>query len=240
MKILVFIPAFNEENNIEEVLKTTMEVTEHYPNVDFLVVDDGSIDGTAKITRSCGVNLISHQRNMGEEAAIQTAFEYAIKNNYDYTVKLDADGEHDPKDIPKILKPLLNGKADVVIGSRYLGTFRILSRESNLFKLARCITSFLISMLIRRWLTDPTSGFKGRNRKAFMLSRFLYTNTSFLHTDLTNDIQEILFFLKNGLKIIEVPVNMIRKQAFSRCYHPTGLLRYSLELIMTVLRYMLS
>src|SRR3989338_7867273 len=117
-KTLIIIPAYNEEDSIAKVIKEVqVAATLH----DVVVIDDGSQDSTGKITQFMGVNTISHPINLGAGAAIQTGLIYACQNNYDIAVVVDGDGQHDPKEIPKLVDTLKERNLDVVIGSRFGG-----------------------------------------------------------------------------------------------------------------------
>jgi len=113
--IVAVLPAFNEQRTIAEVILKTEK------NVDrVVVVDDGSSDLTAEVAERLGATVIRHKRNIGYGAALRSGFEHALKLNPKVVVTLDTDGQHDPNEIPNLVKPILEGKADVVIGSRFL------------------------------------------------------------------------------------------------------------------------
>ncbi|EHR79127.1 glycosyl transferase [Thermococcus litoralis DSM 5473] len=114
MKTLIIIPAYNEELTIGSVVALAKKYG------DVLVVDDGSKDRTSEIAQKAGAIVIRHEVNKGKGAALKTGFGYALANGYDVIVTIDADGQHNPDEIPLLLKPILEGEADLVIGSRYL------------------------------------------------------------------------------------------------------------------------
>lgn len=234
-RVLFVVPAYNEEEYIGSVLDRALSLIESHSNWDLLVVDDGSNDSTAEIIRAKGVNVIRHRENFGEEAAIQTGFDYALKHNYDFVVKFDADGQHNPLDVTKILNPLLKNEADVVIGSRISSYFEPLP-----LKLGRAFCSMVISLLIGRLVADPTSGFKGRNRAAIKYSRLLYLTTNRLHNDMVNDIEELILYSNRKMRIKEVPVNMNRSERASKCYSSFGLFKFPLVLLSASFRTFLS
>lgn len=120
MKLLVFIIAYNEKKTIGDILGRILETCNGSDiDADILVVDDCSTDMTRDVVREYPVELIVHPKNLGPGAATRTGYEYAVRNGYDYTVHMDADGQHRPEDIPKLLVPLQENEADIVIGSRY-------------------------------------------------------------------------------------------------------------------------
>jgi glycosyltransferase involved in cell wall biosynthesis len=113
-RILIAIPSYNEELTIGSVIALAKEYG------DVLVIDDGSKDRTSKVARNAGAIVIRHDVNRGKGNALKTGFEYALSNGYDIVVTLDADGQHNPDEIPLLLEPILKGESDLVIGSRYL------------------------------------------------------------------------------------------------------------------------
>lgn len=206
-KTLVIIPAWNEHECIGEVLD---EIKTGYSNLDILVVDDGSEDATAKIARKKGARVVSHLGNQGVVAAIQTGRIYALEHDYDFIVFCDADGQHNPSDIGKITAPLARGEADFVIGSRELGQYAC--QEPRLLKIPRWFCSQVTSIMLRRRITDPTSGFKGWNRRVIRYLKTVYKKSNKLHLSTTNGIEEILLAAKAGLRINEVPVKMLNRR----------------------------
>lgn len=234
-KVLIIVPAYNEEEYLGSVLDRTLRLRDTIPNLDLLVIDDGSEDGTSEIARSRHVKVIRHTKNLGEEGAIQTGFNYALRHNYDFVIKVDGDGQHDPSETLKILDPLLKNEADVVIGSR-LPSYS----EQLLFRLGRVFSSKLISFLLRKLITDPTSGFKGRNRAAVKFSRMIYSATDNLHNDMVNDIEELLLYSKKKMRIKEVHVNMNKREKVSRCYFSFRLFKFPFVLLSTVFRSFLA
>lgn len=235
-KTLVVMPAWNEEESIGGVLD---EIKSGYPDLDILVVDDGSEDATVKVAKGKGVKVVSHGENLGVVAAIQTGRIYAINHNYDFIVFCDADGQHNPSDIGKIIAPLMKSKADFVIGSRELGQY--VCQEPHRLKIPRWFCSAVTSIMIRRRITDPTSGFKGWNRKVIGHLKAVYETSDKLHLSTTNDIEEILLAAKARLRVSEVPVKMLNRRGGEPKIYTTHNLFYFLtvfpwHLIRTVLR----
>ncbi len=220
-KVLIAMPAWNEEEYIGGVLD---KIKSGYPDLDILVVDDGSEDATAKIAREKDAEVISHSENMGVVAAIQTGRIYALTHGYDFIVFCDADGQHNPSDIGKIIAPLTKGEADFVIGSRELGSY--IGHESLLLKLPRYFCSAVTSLLVWKRIRDTTSGFKGWNREVIEYLKTVYETSDKLHLSTTNDIEEILLVSKKGAKISEVPVKMLAREGESEIYTTCNLLRF--------------
>ena len=240
-RTLVVVPAKDEEESIGAVLE---KMSGTYPNLDILVVDDGSEDGTVRIAKINGVKIISHGGNFGVTAAIQTGRVYALEHDYDFIVFCDADGQHNPMDIGKILSPLVKGEADFVIGSRELGDYEC--NEPLVLKLPRYFCAVVISLLVRKLITDPTSGFKGWNRAVMEYLREIYeTDKRKLHTCTTNDMEEIMLASKKRFRIKEVPVKMFeRKSGETKVYVPRIsrqiLFDFPLDLIRAVLRNLIK
>jgi len=220
-KVLVVMPAKDEEAAIGDVLD---KISSEYPSLDVLVVDDGSEDSSAAIAREKGALVVSHGSNQGIAAAIQTGRIHALDHGYDFIVFCDADGQHNASDIGKILTPLLNGAADFVVGSRQLGSYA--GHESFPLKLARYLCFIAISLVTRKRITDPTSGFKGWNRKVIQHLKTVYETSNKLHLSTTNDMEEILIARKGGARIDEVPVKMLNREGESEIYTTRNLLRF--------------
>jgi hypothetical protein len=160
-KLLVMTIAYNEEKNIKSLLreiKSSIKVFSNSLHAEILLVNDGSEDDTEKIAKECGVGVISHSVNLGPGVAVQTGYKYALRNNFDFIVRLDSDGQHSPKYIPKLLEPILKNEADLVIGSRYLED----KNYKTTFVRAVGIKFFskLVSFIIKQPITDVTSGFR--------------------------------------------------------------------------------
>ena len=231
-RVLVVIPAWNEAKSIDSVLG---EVKGLHPPWDVLVVDDGSEDMTAHIAKGNGCKVISHGRNLGYTAALQTGRIFALENGYDFLVYVDADGQHRLSDISRVLNPVTRGDADQVRGSRDLGSYE--GKEPLYLKIPRRICSLLVSLKIGKVITDATSGFKSENRAVAEYLKKVYETTNKLHLPKTNDIEEYLLVSKAGLRLMEVPVTMrSRRVGATKSYGPKQLLTFPWDLIRTFLR----
>ncbi len=146
MKILALIPAYNEEERIGKVVKKTLKYC------DVIVIDDGSMDDTGKRAEEKGAFVIKHEKNRGKGDALITGFNYALKNNYDIIITLDADGQHDPSEIPNFLKKI--DKYDIIIGARDFKEMPFPRRISN------TITTFLLSLRTHQKIGDSQSGYR--------------------------------------------------------------------------------
>ena len=162
--VLVLIPAFNEEKNIARVVK---EVRESLPDWPLVVADDGSEDGTAPTARGAGAQVISLPVHLGLGGCVQAGYKLAFELGYEYVIRIDGDGQHDPADIPVVLEALKKTQCEMVIGSRFIegnGTRPTVARGLGIrfFRL-------MLRPILGRSVTDPTSGFVGVNRKALAL-----------------------------------------------------------------------
>mgnify|MGYP000103033052 CR=1 FL=1 len=195
IRVLVIIPAHNEQENLA---KTIEEVRLNAPFADILVVDDGSTDETVYIAKCMGVKVISLPFNLGIGGAVQTGFKYALHEGYDVVIQVDADGQHDPAYIPKLVDYLLAKKVDIVIGSRYLNNDP--PKLSFVRNLGIKYFSWLTSKIIGQRITDCTSGFRALNKIAV---RFFSENYP---VDFP-DAEALILAHRAGLKIAELPAS---------------------------------
>lgn len=160
--ILIVMPAYNEEKNITGVLRSIKSLN---TPADILVVNDGSKDKTREMVTKEGINLIEHPYNLGYGAALQTGFKYAAMNGYRYVIQFDSDGQHSAEDLPVMINELRKGVHDIVIGSRFLGDAS--SKVGFMKRMAIRFFRYLIRAITDSEITDPTSGLKGLNARAF-------------------------------------------------------------------------
>ena len=195
-KVLVIIPAYNEEGSVGKVAE---EVYTHLSQAEVLVVNDGSTDLTSEIAKSKGAIVLDLPFNLGIGGAMQAGYQYAKEKGYDIAIQVDADGQHDPKEIGKLLKALEEKKIDMAIGSRFIGDSEY--KSSIMRRIGIAIFSGVISMIVRQKITDPTSGFRASNRKAIQL----------FASDYPQDYPEpevVILLHQCHLKMGEVPVGM--------------------------------
>ncbi len=190
---LAIIPAFNEEKSIAAVIHNTNK----YVN-QVLVVDDQSTDSTRKIARLHGAIVISHPRNKGVGAAMRTGIAYAKRLEPNIVVIIDADGQHKPHDIPRLIRPIIAGEADLVLGSRFLYGKPV--NMSQIKKVGNILTTFATSLLAGVKFTDTQTGFRAFNRKVLLsldlVSDFTYTQ------------EMILAVCHKGFRCTEVAIQM--------------------------------
>lgn len=199
--ISVVIPAFNEENNISEILTHTETVLESFGlPFEVIVVDDGSRDGTKRKASNNGAKLISYSINRGKGYALRKGLANA---KGDILVTMDADGSHRPEEIPKIVKPLLHG-ADVVVGSRFLKSHagRITSRLNTLGNHA---FNILILVLTKKKITDSQTGFRA-------FRRMTLKGIGLFSTGYEIDSELTIKTIRNGFRVHEEPVSCDRRK----------------------------
>lgn len=196
MRVLIIIPAFNEEKSIEKVVDN---ITENYPQYDYLVVNDCSTDNTRSILEQRGYNHISLPVNLGIGGAVQSGYLYATQNGYDIAIQIDGDGQHDPAYIEKLIAPIVAGEADMTIGSRFIekqGFQTSLLRRMGI-KLIRGI----IRLCCKTDASDTTSGFRATSREL----------TGFFANVYAQDYPEpeaIVAASLKGFRVKDVPVVM--------------------------------
>ncbi len=159
MKILIIIPAYNEETTIQKVIRS---INLKMPEADILVVNDGSTDDTSKKASQAGAKVVDLPYNLGIGGAVQTGYIYAKENDYDIAVQVDADGQHDPSYIKDLIKHLIKNSADVAVGSRYISKTDY--RSSICRRMGMVFFSFLVSLLTNQKFKDTTSGFRAVNK----------------------------------------------------------------------------
>lgn len=200
--ILIFIPSYNEEENIGKILQ---QITKCRFPADLLVVNDGSTDGTVEVVRNLGIDILSHLTNLGYGGAVQTGYKYAVKKDYKYVIHLDADGQHNPKSIFRFIEEMKKEDADLLIGSRFLEDQEVLT-TGRIRLIGIRMFAFIASTIMKQEITDPTSGFQMLNRSLFQyLSQEIYP-------DDYPDVDVIVMIHRAGFRIREIPVTMYRRQ----------------------------
>jgi len=191
MKTVIGIPAYNEGKNIASILLRLKNISEH-----IIVCDDGSSDLTSEIAEKLGAIVVTHTKNLGYGAAIKTIFLKAQEINADALVTFDADGQHRIEDIDKILVPIKNNKADIVIGSRFLNDKQKISKYRKIG--IKTITE-LTNITSGTKITDSQSGFRGYNRKTL-------ENIKLTESGMGVSTEILIKAKKSNFKIIEVPI----------------------------------
>lgn len=232
MKLMVIIPAYNEEHSIRTVIE---QIPKSIPGIDereVVVIDDGSSDETTRVAKETGkATVITLSYNLGIGAAVQTGLIYAKRKNCDVIVRVDGDGQHRAEDILRLLRPIMAQETDMTIGSRFLedqGFHPISGRW-----LGQRLIAFLTSLIIRQKITDSTSGFRCYNRQSIELLNEYYP------TDYPEP-EEIIFLKKNKFRIKEIRVEMREREkgnsSVTVIKFPYYLIRLLLSLFISMLR----
>lgn len=224
MKKLVIIPAYNEEKTILGVVK---DITENVPDYDYIVINDGSTDNTKKICEENQIRFLDLASNLGIGGAVQTGYQYACLEGYDVAVQIDGDGQHKAENI-RLLENSLNAdgtdslKADMVIGSRFIDKKGFQSTGIRRFGIK--YMSWLIHLLTKGNITDPSSGMRIVNRK--IIKEF----SAHYSWDFPEP-ESNAYILKSGYKVVEVPVEMRERQGGkSSLAHPLKAVFYMIKI----------
>lgn len=191
--LLVVIPAFNEADNLARVVT---DLRRTVPDVDILVVNDGSTDDTDEILPDLGVAWLTMSQRLGVGGAVRAGIRYATRRRYDFVVRVDGDGQHRACDIARLLAPVANGRADAAMGSRFLAAG---SRGGGLRRMSQSALAVCLSLVTGRRVTDPTSGFWLFGPRALRL-------LGHHHPAGYPEPELVLLLNRNGLEVVEVPV----------------------------------
>lgn len=208
-RVLAVVPAFEEELSLPGVLD---ELRARAPGVDVLVVDDGSRDGTHRVARARGVPVVRHPVNLGVGAALQTGFRYAVERGYDVGVQVDADGQHDPAFLAVLVEPVLSGRCDVCIGSRYVA--RTLYHAPFTRRIGMMMFSTVVRLALGQRIADTTSGFRAYNRPVMAVCQHEFPRDF-------PDAPLLIALARRGFRLLEVPVQMRGRQA-GRSFYTLG------------------
>ena len=193
---IVIVPALNEEHSIGSVIT---EIRAADPELDVVVVDDGSTDRTAIVAAEHGAEVLGLPFNLGIGGAVQTGYQYARNNDFDIAIQVDGDGQHDPSEIVRLVEPILEGKADMVVGTRFAagGGYR----GTRIRRVGIHLFAAVVSLMVRARVTDTTSGFRAANRKAIRLFAADYPHDY-------PEVEATVLVARHGLTMVEVPVQM--------------------------------
>jgi len=195
-RVLVVLPAYNEQASVGDVVREIRAVDERY---DVLVVDDGSGDDTSGAARGAGAQVCRLPFNLGVGGAMRTGYRYALRYGYDVVVQVDADGQHDPSYIPVLVADLVN--ADVVIGARFAGEGSYVARGPR--RWAMRLLARALSRLAGERLCDVTSGFRAANRRAIRVFA-----THYPAEYLGDTVESLVIALRTGCRVKQRPVSM--------------------------------
>jgi len=222
--ILVIIPAYNEQNNIQ---KTILEIEKLNLLLSVLVIDDGSTDDTAHEARKAGALVISLPFNLGIGGAVQTGFKFARDKGYDLVVQVDGDCQHDVSYLNGLIQPILNDEVDMTIGSRFLPPY-LGYRSSFVRRIGINFFSRLISFLTDYRVTDPTSGFRGFNKKMIKVFAQYYPSDF-------PEPEAIVVAGRHRARIQEIPVKMRKRSSGNSSIRYLKTLYYMVKVTFAIL-----
>ncbi|MET8234509.1 MULTISPECIES: glycosyltransferase family 2 protein [Micromonospora] len=213
-RTLIIIPALNESGSIADVVG---EVRGELPGVDVLVVDDGSTDRTAAVAAAAGARVAKLPYNLGVGGAMRLGYRYARDNDYDVAIQIDADGQHDPRYVPKLVDLLDDN--DLVIGARFAGEGDYNVRGPR--RWAMVMLSGVLSRVARTKLTDTTSGFRAANRRVIEMFAGWYPAEY-----LGDTVETLVHTARRGYRIRQVPVAMRKRMAGTPSHSPAKAMIY--------------
>jgi len=219
--VVAAIPAYNEEKTIARVILQARKFVDRV-----VVCDDGSTDMTVEIAEGLGADVVRHERNLGYGAAVQSLFKRARKLDVDVMVTLDGDGQHDPSEIPMLVDPVLEGKADVVVGSRFLGDMERRNRVPRYRRLGIKLITRLTGAASSHSFSDAQSGFRVYGRKAL-------ESLDLCENGMGVSVEVLMEAEKQGLTVVEVPTgcNYHGLETSTR-----GPLRHGVSVVMSIVR----
>ena len=215
MRTLVIIPAYNEQDNIQRVVENLIE---NYPQYEYVVVNDGSKDDTARICRENGYNLLDLPANLGLAGAFQTGLKYAQEMGYDRAIQFDADGQHLPQYIQPMIDCMEQGNYDIVVGSRFVTE----KKPRSLRMMGSYLIAFAMRLTTGKTLTDPTSGMRLFNRQ--MIAEFARD------ANYTPEPDTISYLMKNGATVAEIQVQMAERIAGESYLNMTNAIKYMIRM----------
>lgn len=222
MKTLVIIPAYNEEGAIVE---TIHNLEKKCPEVDYVIINDCSKDKTLEICRKNNFNVISLPVNLGIGGAVQTGYRYAYENDYDIAIQMDADGQHDPKYIPKLVSKIEEGN-DFVIGSRFLEKQGF--QSTFIRRMGINLYAGIIKVFTKKKITDTTSGYRAAGKK--IIAMFARSYPVDYPEPETN-----AYIARNNFKIVEIPMQMKQRDSGASSITPIKSIYYAVKVGLAVL-----
>jgi glycosyltransferase involved in cell wall biosynthesis len=198
LRRVAVVPALNEAENIGRVID---ELRAFDPGLEVVVVDDGSLDGTAHAAAAKGARVLRLPFNLGIGGAVQTGFRFAFENDFDLAVRVDGDGQHDPAQLGRVLAPVLDGQADIVVGSRFAAMGPNGYRSSRTRRVGIRLLAWVVSRIVGQRVTDTTSGFQALNREGIALFARDYPHDY-------PEVEATVMVFRHRLRLIEVPVEM--------------------------------
>ncbi len=227
MKILVIIPAYNEAENIVNTVNT---LTTTCPFVDYVIINDCSRDNTAEICKEYGFNFISLPINLGIGGGMQTGYKYAVENGYDIAIQFDGDGQHNAEYIKDLIKPIEDGEADLVIGSRFINKEGF--QTSFMRRFGINVLGGVLRLCGKVKITDATSGFRAASKPVIEFFSNYYAQDY-------PEPEAIIATSVSGFKVKEVPVIMNERTAGVSSINTFKSMYYMIKVTLAILIYKL-
>ena len=229
MKVLMIIPAYNEE---ESILNTVLSIVEYRKQVDFdldyVVINDGSTDHTKEILDENELNAVHLVMNLGIGGAVQTGYKYALENGYDVAVQFDGDGQHDISSLASLLEPIRKNEADLVIGSRFVGNKVSEFQTTFMRRFGITIISAFIKCTTGKRILDTTSGYRLGNHKIIRQFAMRYPIKY-------PEPESIVHILKRKYRVVEAPANIFERSGGVSSITPIKSIRYMIEVCSSIL-----
>jgi glycosyltransferase involved in cell wall biosynthesis len=196
LRTIAIVPAYNEEGSLGQVLEEIRAVD---PEIEIVVVNDASTDGTERVAAAAGVPVVRLPFNVGIGSTVQTGYQYALEHGFELAVQVDGDGQHDPREITALLEPIYDGRADLVVGTRFAtgGGYR----GTPMRRVGIRLFAGIVSLIVRQRVSDTTSGFRAVNGRALRLFAAEYPHDY-------PEVESIVLLSRHGLRMLEVPVQM--------------------------------
>ena len=227
-KVLIIIPAYNEEDNILKTYNTILNYNKkNKTNYEIIVINDGSKDRTEEILLKNKINHIKLIENLGIGGAVQTGYKYAYNNNYDIAIQYDGDGQHDICYIKDLIAPINNKEANMVIGSRFIDSNLDGFKSSKARRIGIRLISRFIKLLTLKKVYDPTSGFRACDKKLIELFAINYP------TEYPEPVSEVTV-LKKKMIVKEVPVKMNERQGGKSSIHAWKNIYYMINVFISM------
>lgn len=229
MKVLLIIPAYNEEESIEKTVTTidSFKKKQSY-QLDYVVINDGSRDRTQAILDQSKIPNVKLILNLGIGGAVQTGYKYANEHGYDIAVQFDGDGQHDVESLNNILEPLISGEADMVVGSRFISGSESKFRTTFMRRFGVTIISFFIQLVTGKKIYDTTSGYRGVNKQVICMFANRYPVKY-------PEPESIVHLLKKNYRVTECGVNMFERQGGASSITPIKSIRYMVEVCLSII-----
>ena len=227
MHVLIIIPAYNEELNIEKTVNKIIGINKKSKNqIDYIIINDGSKDNTKQICQVNNFNVINLIHNLGIGGAVQTGYKYALNNNYDIAIQFDGDGQHDENYIDKLIDEIKKGN-DLVIGSRFIEDLSKF-KSSNMRQFGIKMISFLIRICTGKKIYDTTSGFRAVNKKVIKI----FANNYPIEYP---EPESTTLLIKKGYNIKEIPVEMNEREFGTSSIKPLKSIYYMFSVFIAII-----